>query len=107
MNLPDAPNPREGSFAIHFFTVSSEDKSKDDRVKGVALYLGTYECSSNSDIFISFLKNRMPFKDEFNEDQTRHFYISVRCGLLYEARTKNGRTIWAKHGSGVIDATGA
>ena len=49
----------------------------------------------------------MPFKDEFNEDQARDFYISVRCGLLHEARTKNGWTIWAKHGSRIIDATGA
>ena len=56
---------------------------------------------------MSILTNRMPFKDEFNEDQARDFYISVRCGLLHEARTKNGWTIWAKHGSRIIDATGA
>ena len=61
--------------------------------------MGTYEYSSSSDIFISFLTNRMPFKDEFNKDQARDFYISVRCGLLHEARTKNGWTIWAKPGS--------
>jgi hypothetical protein len=37
--------------------------------------LGTYEYSSSSDIFISFLTNRMPFNDEFNEDQARESSI--------------------------------
>ena len=31
MNLPDAPIAREGFFASHFFTVSDQDKSKDDQ----------------------------------------------------------------------------
>jgi len=31
MNLPDASIAPEGLFATHFFTVSDQDKSKDDR----------------------------------------------------------------------------
>ena len=67
--------------------------------------LGIYEYSSSSDIFISFLVNRAPFKNDFNEDRARDFYVSVRCGLLHEARTKNGWTIWAKNPTDhIIDA---
>jgi hypothetical protein len=63
--------------------------------------LGPYEYSSSSDIFISFLLYRMPFDKEFRDEQTaRDFYVNVRCGLLHEARTKDGWTIWAKDSSG-------
>ena len=58
--------------------------------------LGPHEYASSSEIFISFLVNRQPFKDDFDEDRARDFYEGVRCGLLHEARTKNGCTIWAK-----------
>ena len=67
--------------------------------------LGIYEYSSSSEIFISFLVNRSPFKNDFDEDRARDFYVNVRCGLLHEARTKNGWTIWAKDATGhIIDA---
>jgi hypothetical protein len=58
--------------------------------------LGPYEYSSSSDIFVSFLLNRTPFNNDFTEGIARDFYEGVRCGLLHEARTKNGWTIWAK-----------
>jgi hypothetical protein len=67
--------------------------------------LGTYEYSSSSDVFISFLVNRPPFKADFDDDKARDFYVGVRCGLLHEARTKTGWTIWAKDsGCHTIDA---
>jgi hypothetical protein len=56
---------------------------------------GPYEYSSSSDIFVSFLLNRTPFNNDFTEGIARDFYEGVRCGLLHEARTKNGWTIWA------------
>lgn len=63
--------------------------------------LGPYEYSSSSDIFISFLLRRSPFDKDFKDEPTaRDFYVGVRCGLLHEARTKNGWTIWAKNNSG-------
>jgi hypothetical protein len=63
--------------------------------------LGPYEYSSSSDIFISFLLHRMPFDKDFKDEQTaRDFYVGVRCGLLHEARTKDGWTIRAKDSSG-------
>jgi hypothetical protein len=59
--------------------------------------LGPHEYSSSSDIFVSFLLKRLPFSNDFTTDATaRDFYEGVRCGLLHEARTKNGWTIWAK-----------
>ena len=74
------------------------------RRKGVPP-LGQYEYSSSGDIFVSFLVNRQPFKNDFTEDIARDFYESVRCGLLHEARTKNGWTILAKNtGNTLIDA---
>jgi hypothetical protein len=68
--------------------------------------LRQHEYSSSKDVFMSFLLNRTPFKNDFkDEDTARDFYEGVRCGLLHEARTKNGWRIWAKHGgSRTIDA---
>lgn len=67
--------------------------------------LGPHEYSNSGEIFVSFLIGRSPFKRDFNEDQARDFYEGVRCGLLHEARTRNGWTILAKHsGSQTIDA---
>jgi hypothetical protein len=50
---------------------------------------------------------RAPFNAEFNAATAHDFYEGVRCGLLHEARTKNGWVIWAKHGGRIIDVTGA
>ncbi len=69
--------------------------------------LGPHEYSRSGDMFESFLVNRVPFNTEFDAARAHDFYEGVRCGLLHEARTKNGWVIWAKHGSRIIDATGA
>jgi hypothetical protein len=69
--------------------------------------LGPYEYSRSGDMFESFLVNRAPFNAEFNATTAHDFYEGVRCGLLHEARTKNGWVIWAKHGGRIIDVTGA
>jgi hypothetical protein len=69
--------------------------------------LGPHEYSRSGDMFESFLVNRAPFNGEFDAGTAHDFYEGVRCGLLHEARTKNGWVIWAKHGSQIIDATGA
>jgi len=58
--------------------------------------LGPYEYSSSSNLFVNFLTSRIPFSSEFNTNLAHDFYIGVRCGLLHEARTKNGWRIWAK-----------
>lgn len=75
-------------------------------VKG-ATPLGPYEYCRSGDMFESFLLNRTPFNNEFNETTAHDFYEGVRCGLLHEARTKNGWVIWAKHGGRIIEITGA
>jgi hypothetical protein len=63
--------------------------------------LGTHEYAGSSGIFMSFLVNRVPFRNDFTtETAARDFYESVRCGLLHEARTKNGWTIWARSSDG-------
>jgi len=59
------------------------------------------EYSNSSDIFVSFLVNRTPFKEDFTTvDYARDFYEGVRCGLLHEARTKNGWTILGRSSDG-------
>jgi hypothetical protein len=89
---------------IEFLESAVQGKSYRYRPKG-APSLGPYEYSSGSDIFVSFLINRAPFKNDFIEATARDFYEGVRCGLLHEARTKNGWTIWATHSGGqTIDA---
>ncbi len=57
--------------------------------------LGAFEYSSSRDVFVSFLTNRSPFAATFDAGTAEDFYASVRCGLLHEARTKNGWRIWA------------
>jgi hypothetical protein len=53
--------------------------------------LGQFEYSNSQDMFIEFLENQEPFKTIFSVQGTaKDFYASVRCGLLHEARTKNG-----------------
>jgi hypothetical protein len=58
--------------------------------------LGQYEYSDSKRIFVSFLTNRKPFSADLDQVSAADFYIGVRCGLLHEARTKNGWTVWAK-----------
>jgi len=64
--------------------------------------LGPHEYNSSRDVFVSFLCNREPFANEFDEKLATDFYIGVRCGLLHEARTKNGWRIWAESPNGKI-----
>ena len=64
--------------------------------------LGQYEYSNSGGIFESFLVNRPPFDGEFTPQLAHDFYVSVRCGVLHEARTKNGWTILAKRETGQV-----
>jgi hypothetical protein len=92
---------------IEFLESTNQGKSYRYRRDG-APPLGPYEYSNSGAIFESFLTNRPPFKSEFVTPQLAHdFYVSVRCGVLHEARTKNAWVIRAKHGSRIVDATGA
>jgi hypothetical protein len=54
-----------------------------------------YQYSKSGDLFVSFLLNRKPFNVAFTtQAAAEDFYSGVRCGLLHEARTKNGWRIW-------------
>ena len=64
--------------------------------------LQPYEYSSSSQIFMSFLTKRDPFRAVFSDAVASDFYSNVRCGLLHEARTKNGWLIWAINPTGAI-----
>ncbi|HUW75971.1 MAG TPA: hypothetical protein VMV70_04775 [Gallionella sp.] len=64
--------------------------------------LEDYEYSASRDIFVAFLKDKAPFSATFNENSAKDFYSDVRCGLLHEARTKNGWRIWAKGPAGMV-----
>jgi hypothetical protein len=64
--------------------------------------VGQYEYSSSGLMFESFLANRTPFNGEFTQQQPHDFYVNIRCGLLHEARTKNGWTIRARSKNGQI-----
>lgn len=63
---------------------------------------GLHEYSSSQEVFVSFLRDRVPFSRTFDDASARHFYASVRCGLLHEARTKNGWRIHANGPAGVV-----
>ena len=64
--------------------------------------LKKYEYNTSSDIFIDFLSQRAPFSSHFDKKSAFDFYRNVRCGLLHEAHTKDGWTIWAKSPDGAI-----
>jgi hypothetical protein len=64
--------------------------------------LGQYEYGNSSIVFTGFLQNRHPFNMVFDEDLANDFYASIRCGLLHEARTKNGWRVWAEGAAGAI-----
>jgi hypothetical protein len=63
---------------------------------------GPYEYSDSGDLFVQFLCRRQPFMKDFSRPLARDFYEGVRCGLLHEARTKKGWTIWAKGPIGTV-----
>lgn len=63
---------------------------------------GPHEYSSSQEVFTAFLRNRTPFSNKFDEGSAQDFYVGVRCGLLHEARTKNGWRIWAEGPNGVV-----
>ena len=89
---------------IEFLESTVQGKSYRYRSRG-APPLEPYEYSNSSGIFVSFLVNRVPFNRDFDKVSALDFYIAVRCGLLHEARTKNGWTISAKQmGKHTIDA---
>lgn len=55
-------------------------------------------------MFTSFLYTRKPFAVEFDRELAEDFYANVRCGLLHEARAKNGWRVRAAEASGhVVD----
>jgi hypothetical protein len=62
----------------------------------------SHEYSNSSDLFVRFLSTRTPFSKDFDAQLAREFYENVRCGLLHEARTKGGWTIWAKGPVGTL-----
>ena len=64
--------------------------------------LGAFEYSVSSALFTHFLCNRAPFSATFTEPLAADFYSSIRCGLLHEARIKNGWRVRAKGPPGVI-----
>ena len=63
-----------------------------------------YEYSSSKDMFVAFLLHREPIKGTFSRAQAIDFYEGVRCGLLHEARTKNGWRIRARASTPTIVA---
>jgi len=64
--------------------------------------LGPHEYTSSRGVFVAFLCNREPFAKEFDVDLANDFYAGVRCGLLHEARTKNGWRVWARSPAGKV-----
>lgn len=68
--------------------------------------IGPNEYDNSREIFTKFLSGDPVFAPAFPTiDEAEEFYVSVRCGLLHEAQTKNGWTIWAGTDQGpIVDA---
>jgi hypothetical protein len=64
--------------------------------------LGEFEYNESGPLFVTFLSKRQPFAKCFDERLAQDFYKNVRCGLLHEARTKNGWLIRAESPDGNI-----
>ena len=67
--------------------------------------LGAFEYDKSSDIFVSFLSLRAPFKKDFKASSAKDFYRFVRCALLHEARTKGKWTIWGTTSTHILFET--
>ena len=52
-----------------------------------------YGNGCSGQLFTSFLKNKSPFSNSFNQNLAIDFYKNVRCALLHEAMTRNGWVI--------------
>jgi hypothetical protein len=66
--------------------------------------LGQFEYCKSSEIFSAFLAKRQPFCNVFDASLAADFYSGVRCGLLHEARTKDGWIVKAK-GPAIVETT--
>jgi hypothetical protein len=64
--------------------------------------LGPYEYFASGHLFVNFLSKRHPFSQSFSEDLARDFYVGIRCGLLHEAQTKSGWTVWGNDPSDTV-----
>jgi len=62
-----------------------------------------YEYNRSGDKFESFLKNRYPFKHKFDQTKVHDFYVSVRCGILHEAQTKDNWVIRVDNQKDVVE----
>ncbi|MFZ6673084.1 hypothetical protein [Undibacterium sp. Xuan67W] len=59
-----------------------------------------FEYSKSKKLFVKFLSTQPPFSEAFSEGAAEDFYANVRCGLVHEARTKNGWRILANDTNG-------
>lgn len=82
--------------------LESTAQGKNYRYQRRGELLEAYEYSSSQSIFVAFLRDRAPFSQAFNEESAQDFYVSIRCGLLHEAQTKNSWRIWAESHVGAI-----
>ncbi len=80
---------------LEFLESTAQGKNYHYLKKGETL--GVHEYASSKDIFVQFLCERQPFMSVFAQAPglAEDFYASVRCGLVHEARTKNGWLIHA------------
>lgn len=63
---------------------------------------GQFEYNQSGPVFVDFLSKRQPFANWFSPTLAQDVYENVRCGLLHEARTKNGWLIRAQDKTGAI-----
>ena len=82
--------------------LESTEQGKNYRYVRGGESLGLNEYKSSQDMFVAFLAGRAPFSGAFNDVTAKDFYIGVRCGLLHEARTKNGWRILGKSPTGAV-----
>lgn len=59
-----------------------------------------FSYNDSAKLFKRFLIKEFPFSSFFDEESAEEFYVSVRCGLLHEAQTKNGWRIHRKSRAG-------
>jgi hypothetical protein len=64
--------------------------------------LTQFEYSQSGPLFAQFLVTTAPFNREFSTASADDFCRNVRCGLLHEARTKQGWSILADSGSNTM-----